>query len=258
MPWWSAQDYVPVLERRARALLAARKLAAKNQAQLAPIETSGRTIASTFWGKAWCENLKSYSDFESRLPRGRTYVRNGSVVDLKIEPGSIVAMVSGSDLYRIAIAIKPLPAARWKTVRSKCSGQIGSLVELLQARLSHGVMEIVTEPGSGLFPTPKEIQMDCSCPDWAEMCKHVAAVLYGVGNRLDQQPELLFKLRQVDHLELIANLAIPAKKPARKKTIAGKDLSQVFGIELDAPSKARKPAKPKRPAPLLAPRLRKR
>ena len=234
--WWRFKPYVSVAKRRANALRHVKKLAKKGKTIL-PVEIAGRTITSTFWGKAWCDNLESYSDFSNRLPRGRTYVRNGSVVDLQIEPGQVTSLVSGSSLYRITIKIKPLAATSWKSVRSQCGGQIGSLVELLQGKLSKSVMEIVTQRDGGMFPAPKEIEMSCSCPDWAGMCKHVAATLYGVGNRLDHQPELLFKLRQVDHLELIAQAASSIAKPTtgRKKTIAADQLADVFGIELESP-----------------------
>ena len=232
--WWSFRPYVSAAQRRANAAREVKKLAKKGRTIL-PVEIAGRRIASTFWGKAWCENLESYSDFSNRLPRGRTYVRNGSVVDLQIEAGKITALVSGSSLYQVAIRIKPLADDRWKTVKSRCGGQIGSLVELLQGKLSGSVMEIVTGRDCGLFPAPKEIEMSCSCPDWAGMCKHVAAALYGVGNRLDQKPELLFVLRKVDHLDLISQAASPLVKPkaSRKKTIAVAELSDVFGIELE-------------------------
>jgi uncharacterized Zn finger protein len=248
--WFTYRPYVSVAKRQANALREVKKLAKKGHAVL-PVEIGGREIASTFWGKAWCDNLESYSDFSNRLPRGRTYVRNGSVVDLQIEPGKVTSLVSGSSLYRITIKIKPLAASCWKNVKSQCGGQIGSLVELLQGKLSSGVMSIVTGRNGGLFPAPAEIEMSCSCPDWAGMCKHVAATLYGVGNRLDDQPELLFRLRQVDHLELIAQAAapIPPRDNAAKKTIAADQLADVFGIELEAPAKAQKvttTAKPKR------------
>ena len=182
-------------------------------------------------------HLESYSDFSNRLPRGRTYARNGSVVDLQIEPGKVTSLVSGSSLYRITIKIKPLAGKCWNSVKSQCGGQIGSMVELLQGKLSKDVMGIVTRRDGGMFPTPREIEMSCSCPDYAGMCKHVAATLYGIGNRLDHQPELLFKLRQVDHLELIAQAANPIAKPKtpRKKTIAADQLADVFGIELEGP-----------------------
>jgi uncharacterized Zn finger protein len=233
MRWDDYAPYVSVAQRRAGALREVQKLARKGR-QLSPVKVAGRAIASTFWGKAWCDNLESYSDFSNRLPRGRTYVRNGSVVDLRVEAGEVTALVSGSRLYRITIGIHPLAAPRWDEIKTQCGGQIGSLVELLQGRLSHSVMQIVTCHGKGLFPSPKEIQMSCSCPDWADMCKHVAATLYGIGNRLDREPELLFKLRAVDHLELIAQAGSPVARPAAgRKTIAADRLADVFGIDLE-------------------------
>src|SRR4051812_24365549 len=175
--------YVPVAERRRKAEREMERLRKKGH-PIAPVTIEGRTIARTFWGKAWCDNLESYSDYENRLPRGRTYVRNGSVVDLQIEPGKVRALVSGSEIYEVSIDIDPLPARQWAAIKSRCAGQIGSLVELLQGKLSKGVIEIVTDHDGGLFPRPREIHMSCSCPDWAGMCKHIAAVLYGVGARL--------------------------------------------------------------------------
>ena len=220
-----------------------------------PIVISGRVIAKTFWGKAWCENLESYSDFENRLPRGRTYARNGSVVHLEIQPGRISARVSGSELYAVEITISSLADSHWKCVKGQCAGQIGSLVELLQGRLSKSVMDVVTQRGGGLFPKPAEITMKCSCPDWAGMCKHVAAVMYGVGTRLDNKPELLFVLRKVDHLELIAGAvdsadAVGTGNSRGKKSIAAGDLADVFGIEMaeaEVPTEAA-PAIAKTPA----------
>ncbi len=231
---WGYRPYVPVAKRRANALREVRRMAAKGR-QVSPVEIAGRAIASTFWGKAWCDNLESYSDFSNRLPRGRTYVRNGSVVDLQIEPGKITSMVSGSSLYRIAIKVRPLAAPRWKKLKQQCGAGIGTVVELLQGRLSTSVMSVVTSRDCGLFPAPAEIEMSCSCPDWAGMCKHIAATLYGVGNRLDHEPQLLFKLRQVDHLDLIAQAGQPAPKlkGAGRKTIAKDQLADVFGIELE-------------------------
>jgi uncharacterized Zn finger protein len=236
---WGYRPYVPVARRRANALREVRRLAAKGT-QVSPVEIAGRAIASTFWGKAWCDNLESYSDFENRLPRGRTYVRNGSVVDLQIETGKITSMVSGSSLYRIVIQIRPLAAPRWKKLKQQCGAGIGTVVELLQGRLSTSVMSVVTSRDCGLFPAPADIEMSCSCPDWAGMCKHVAATLYGVGNRLDREPQLLFKLRQVDHLELIAQAgqSAPKLKSKGRKTIAREQLADVFGIELETECEA--------------------
>jgi len=251
MSYWGFgfRPYVSVAKRQANARREVEKLKKKGQI-ITPVKPEGRKIATTFWGKAWCDNLESYSDFSNRLPRGRSYIRNGSVVDLQIEPGKVTALVIGSELYEIAINIKPLENKVWQCIRGQCAGQIGSLVELLQGRLSKGVMEVVTRQDGGLFPRPSEIKLDCSCPDWADMCKHVAAVLYGVGTLLDQQPDLLFTLRNVDHLELIAAAGAPPVNVAATAapTIASEELADVFGIELDVlpeqkPAEAASPVK---------------
>jgi uncharacterized Zn finger protein len=247
MGWYYGfKPYVPVAERRAKAAREIAKRTMKGKS-VRPVRIDGRTIASTFWGRAWCTNLESYSDFANRLPRGRTYVRNGSVVDLQIEKGRIKALVSGSELYEVRIDIAALPKSHWATLKGRCAGQIGSLVELLQGKLSNAVMEVVTDRDGGLFPKPREIEMRCSCPDYAGMCKHLAAVMYGVGNRLDASPELLFVLRAVDHTELIEQ-AIPAAPGGSghgAPTIAADELSAIFDIELgDAP-----PEKLTAPAP---------
>jgi len=209
----------------------------------------GRAIAKTFWGRAWCDNLERYSDFANRLPRGRTYVRNGSVVDLQIGAGEVKAYVSGSELYQVAVKVTPVSKKRWQSICADCAGAIDSLVELLQGRFSKGVMERLCQQGSGLFPSPKEITLSCSCPDWASMCKHVAAVLYGIGARLDRQPELLFKLHKVDEKELIAKagtgLPLGGKALAPEKTLGSADLSAIFGLEIaqttDAPAPSLNP-----------------
>jgi uncharacterized Zn finger protein len=229
--------YVPVAERRRRAM---KKMAAlrKKGIDVQPVAIEGRQIAKSFWGEAWCNHLESFSDFENRLPRGRTYVRNGSVCHLAIAKGAIEAKVAGSELYTVKINIKTLPGKKWQAIKGRCSGRIGSLLELLQGKLSDHIMEVVTDRQNGLFPLPKEISLKCSCPDWAVMCKHVAAVLYGVGARLDTKPELLFTLRGVNHEDLIqadAEKAV-AKATARGKSkrLAVSEIGEVFGIELDS------------------------
>src|SRR5205085_2379346 len=200
---WGWRPYVSVAQRQAEAMRKIAQLRKKGHV-VSPVEIEGRGIAATFWGKSWCTNLERYSDYANRLPRGRTYVRNGSVVDLQITKGEVAAMVAGSSLYRIKIAIAPVKAARWKSICRDCAGTVDSLVELLQGRLAKGVMDRVCREGDGLFPAPGEIKLSCSCPDWADMCKHVAAALYGVGARLDEKPQLLFVLRGVDENELLA------------------------------------------------------
>ena len=211
---WDYKPYVSVAVRRAQADKAAKK-AAKAGHAWSPVTVQGRSIAKTFWGKAWCDNLEAYSDFENRLPRGRTYVRNGSVVDLQIQPGKITARVTGSELYQIVIDITALPKAQWQALVQDCTGSIATLVELLQGKLSQAVMERMCKPQTGMFPAPRQIKMACSCPDWAGMCKHVAATLYGVGTRLDEEPQLLFTLRQVDAGDLLTAQAA-VSPPGRK------------------------------------------
>ncbi|OED36581.1 hypothetical protein AB833_26660 [Chromatiales bacterium (ex Bugula neritina AB1)] len=222
--------YVPVAERR-RAAAKMAKSEAKKGNKLLPISISGRAIATTFWGKAWCQHLEKFSDYANRLPRGRTYARNGSVIHLEIDTGKITAMVSGTSTYHINITIKPLPRKKWNALKSQCAGGIDSVLELLQGKLSNSIMQTMCDRDNGLFPSPKEISLDCDCPDWAALCKHLAAVMYGIGARLDESPELLFQLRGVDYQELIgAELAIDTSST---DTELGGDLDSIFGIELD-------------------------
>ena len=229
MEW---RRYVPVAERRAKARREMNKLRKKGK-DIQPIAIDGRVIARSFWGKRWCEHLESFSDYANRLPRGRTYVRNGSVCHLAIRTGRIDAIVSGSELYDVTIRIDKLKAAVWKSVKSRCSGQIGSMLELLQGRLSQQVMSVVTDRERGLFPRPGEIRFDCTCPDWASMCKHVASVLYGVGSRLDDRPESLFLLRGVDTEELIETEMTLPGDAATDDVLADDALAGIFGIDLD-------------------------
>jgi uncharacterized Zn finger protein len=230
------KPYVPVATRRRKAEREVQKRR-KQGHPMAPVVIKGRTIARTFWGKAWCDNLERYSDFSNRLPRGRAYVRNGLVVDLQVAPGAVTALVSGSALYTVAVTVSPLPKARWTSICRNCAGAIDSLVELLQGRFSNGVMEHLCREHTGLFPAPAEIAFSCSCPDWASMCKHVAAVLYGIGARLDERPELLFKLRTVDEKDLIAKsgrgLALAKTGPAAEKVLSHEGLSELFGLEME-------------------------
>jgi uncharacterized Zn finger protein len=239
MSWHGTwRPYVPVAKRRAKAAAYAARLAKKEKRTLSPVSIAGRKIASSFWGQAWCDNLEQYSDFANRLPRGRTYVRNGSVIDLQLSRGKIKSIVSGSEIYRIEIEIAVLKKALWNRLKRDCSSAIDSLLDLLQGRFDQGVMQRLTQRNDGLFPQPREIKMRCSCPDWAGLCKHLAATLYGVGARLDAAPELLFTLRGVDHPELIgeavgaANLdrALEGRAGAQ---LVGADLREVFGIDIE-------------------------
>lgn len=223
--------YVTVAERREKALKQARKLEKRGRV-LEPVSLAGQRIANSFWGKAWCKNLESYMDFSNRLPRGRTYVRTGAVVDLRIGAGQIDALVAGSSLYEVAVRIEKLARKRWRAVIKNCAGHIDSVVGLLQGKLSGTVLQTLVDPDEGLFPTPKEIVFICSCPDAASMCKHIAAVLYGVGARLDMKPELFFKLRSVALEEMVAKSAV-RHAPRTKDALDAESLEGIFGIELD-------------------------
>lgn len=244
--------YVSVAKRQAKAkkAMAAQR---KKGVQIYPVEIEGRSIATTFWGKAWCHHLESLSDYSNRLPRGRTYVRNGSVCHLDIKKGAVEAYVSGSSLYHVNVTIAPLTQAKWGAIQQQCSGEIGSILELLQGKLSASVMAAVTHENDGLFPHSNEIQLRCNCPDSASMCKHLAAVMYGIGARLDQAPELLFILRGVNHQDLMATKLIISTETTDRKKVKG-NLAAIFDIDIDepvvpkrSPKKAAQPEQIERP-----------
>jgi uncharacterized Zn finger protein len=228
------KPHVPAAARRQMADRTVAKMQKKGQT-LSPVTASRGAIAKSFWGRAWCRNLERYSDYSNRLPRGRTYLRNGSVIDLKIGPGEVTAQVMGTSLYRITVRIREVAGAHWQAIARDCARSIDTLVELLEGQLSTSVMERITRPGTGLFPLPTEISFSCSCPDSAAMCKHVAATLYGIGARLDSAPELLFGLRKVDAKELIARAGeggTPVQKlPGAGRILDSSKLADVFGID---------------------------
>jgi uncharacterized Zn finger protein len=204
---------------------------------ISPVSIEGNKIAKTWWGVSWCKNLERYADFENRIGRGRSYVKNGLVLDMRIEEGTIEALVSGSSVYSVTVDIDELPAKKWKAVAQQCAQRIDSLAALAEGRFPEELGEIFMQQGKGLFPSPKEIHMDCSCPDWATMCKHVAATLYAVGAKLDTEPLLFFTLRGIDPSELIKrsvdekmkSLLANANKKSRR-VIADKDIGRIFGV----------------------------
>ena len=257
------RPYVSVAQRRANALREMNKLRKKG-AVIEPVQIEGRTIARSFWGKGWCTHLESFGDYSNRLPRGRTYARNGSVCHLHIAKGQVEAIVSGSELYDIQVTITPLKKARWEKLKKQCTGKIGSLIELLQGKLSDEIMGIVTDRKEGMFPQPGEISYQCNCPDWAGMCKHIAAVIYGIGARLDTKPELLFQLRGIDHQELITadaatgTITGSGSKRSRRRAWQARSSATCLGSILRIvqrgpaspnPPKRRPPKKPQRKRP---------
>lgn len=255
MSYFQWAPYVSVATRRRNAERQLANLKKRGEA-VAPVKIEGRIIAKSFWGKSWCSNLERYSDYANRLPRGRSYVSNGSVLDLQIAKGGVTAMVAGSALYKVKASIAPVKANRWQAICRDCAGTINSLVELLQGRLAKGVMDRVCREGDGLFPAPSEIKLSCSCPDWADMCKHVSAVLYGIGARLDQTPQLLFVLRGVDENELLAgagsDLPLATSAQSKAKVLDETDMAALFGLEMadntdTRIAAARKPARTSAP-----------
>ncbi|MDR0670848.1 MAG: hypothetical protein LBF64_00885 [Oscillospiraceae bacterium] len=236
MSYFGWGEYVPVAKKREQAQKLIAKLKKKNP-NLSPVVIEGKKITTTWWGKAWCDNLTSYQDYANRLPRGSAYVKNGYVVDLQINGGDITAKVNGSDLYDIKIKIDPLDEEKWAKIVKKVANRIGSIAELAEGKFSQELADVFMRKGDGLFPSPRQIHMDCDCPDWAGMCKHLAAVMYGVGNRLDSAPLLFFQMRGIDPSELIkksvdekmANLLKNSKKRS-KRVIKDADIERLFGI----------------------------
>jgi uncharacterized Zn finger protein len=233
--------YVTVGEKRAKAKKKLEQMKKKHP-DIHPVLLEGRTIARTWWAKSWNYNLERYADYSNRIGRGRTYVRHGAVLDLRIDAGRVESLVQGSRSkpYSVNIGIKPLNKKIRRDIQAACEGKLDSLQALLAGEFPEALREIFMARDRGLFPSPKEIEFRCSCPDWAYMCKHVAATLYGIGARLDEEPALFFKLRQVEMKNLIARavkdkthkLLRKAGKKS-KRVIAESDLAGVFGIEMD-------------------------
>ncbi len=249
--------YVSVGEKAAKSARKLEQLRKKNP-DIRPILIEGRAIARTWWGKSWNINLEGYADYSNRIGRGRSYVRHGAVLDLRIEPGKVESLVQGSRArpYKVTVKIKPIEKRIWRNIVSACEGRLESLERLLAGKFPKALGEIFMARGKGLFPSPEEIEFDCSCPDWAYMCKHVAAALYGIGARLDQDPGLFFKLRKAAIKDLVARavkdksrkLLTKAGKKG-KRVIPEADVGDLFGIDMeDAPVPAGKKARAKGPA----------
>jgi uncharacterized Zn finger protein len=239
--YYGYHEYITVAEKRLKAQNMLKKLQKKNPG-IKPITLTGKTLAETWWGKAWNKNLEKYADYENRIGRGRSYVRNDSVLDLQIKPGEVTSLVQGTRAkpYSIVVKIDNISNNIWKKIRTECEGKIESLQELLEGKFPKALSEIFVEQGHGLFPSPKEIKFQCSCPDWASMCKHVAATLYGIGTRLDKEPKQFFELRNAKMNDLITQAVKEKSKKmlekAKKKTsrvIEDKDIAGVFGVNLN-------------------------
>lgn len=241
MGYWGFPKYVSVSEKKAKAARKLKELFKKNP-NMKPVVLEGSAIARTWWGKAWNLNLERYADYSNRIGRGRSYIRHGAVLDLQIDQGEVNAMVQGSAAkpYSVSIKIQTLKKETWHKIKTACEGTLESFHELLAGNFPKALGEIFTSRDSGMFPAPREIKFSCSCPDWAGMCKHVAATLYGVGARLDEDPKLFFRLRDAEIGELIKQAVADRaekllEKAARKsgRIIEDTELSSVFGIDFE-------------------------
>jgi len=241
MSYFRFPKYVSVDEKKAKAKRKLKQLQKKNS-NIQPVVIEGSQLTTTWWGKSWNQNLTKYADYSNRVGRGRSYLRHGAVLDLKINEGKVNALVQGSrsQPYSVSISIDKIVENKWKTIKKECEGKIESLQELLQGKFPKALAQLFTSKEQGLFPSPKEINFSCSCPDWAYMCKHVAAVLFGIGTRLDEDPMLFFKLRGVEVEDLVAqavkdntNKLLEKAKKKSSKVIDDINISDVFGIQLD-------------------------
>jgi len=266
MSYWGYAPYVSVAKKKARAEKKLKELRKKNP-DIHPVIVEGRTLARSWWAKSWNTNLERYADYDNRLDRGKSYLRHGAVLDLRIMAGKVQAMVLGTAAtpYKIVVDIQPIGKPQWQEMKKQCEGHLKSLQELLAGKFSKTLGEIFFDKKTGLFPDPKTITFQCSCPDWASMCKHVAAVLYGVGARFDEDPTLFFTLRGVEMSELVADAVsdrtdelLRKTKEKSAKVIDDAELSALFGIDMDIKpdfvEKAESPKRRKRTSCKTAPR----
>lgn len=249
--WNYYPPYVSVAEKKARNEKMYAKLVRKNPG-LKPVFLDGSAIARTFWGKAWCSNVESYQDYSNRLPRGRSYVRSNAVLDLRITRGQVNALVAGSSSkpYSVSVRIAELPEDKWAALKAECTGRISSLISLIQGKLPDEILEKFCHRDTGLFPSPAEIHTSCSCPDSAGLCKHLAAVFYAIGSRLDEMPELFFTLRGIDPAGLIGSGLVDSLTSGANPEIASENIGNIFGIEFDAPDEHPAPVPAEKPEPV--------
>lgn len=238
MSYYGYPEYITVAEKKAKAERSLKKLQ-KSHPDIKPVILEGRTLAKSWWGKAWNLNLESYADYRNRIDRGKSYLRCNAVLDLRISPGTVVAKVQGSRAkpYDTVIRIDTLGTIKWREISELCNHRIDTLEQLIEGKFPKELEILFTDKWYSMFPSPKEIHFDCSCPDYASMCKHVAAVLYGIGARLDENPLLFFELRDIDGQELIRKsmeqrIESMLKNAGRKskRGIAAKDIPGIFGL----------------------------
>ncbi len=227
---WNSEEVADAKERVAREI--ARRRGRGEALAVVEAPAGSRKLVTSAWGPGWCRHLESFSVYEGRLPRGRSLLRNGKVMDLAVEPGRVTAVVAAAELFDVDISVKPLDPEHWAELRERCAGRVGSLLDLLAGQLGDEVMAVLTDRETGLFPQPGEIRFRCGCPDEADLCPHAAAALYGVGVRLDTEPALLFTLRAVEMTELLSAAQASVDDGAGSAGLAGEDLGNLFGIDL--------------------------
>jgi len=232
---WEQYRYKPKVPKNPTAQI--EKLRKKNP-DIKPVFIEGK-LAKTWWAQAWNRNLESYADFSNRIGRGRSYVRSGAVIDLSILSGEVRALVQGSRVkpYDVVVMINPLLQKDWDNITKQCSRKIANLDDLASGKFPLELMELFTSKGKGLFPSPREIKFSCSCPDWASMCKHVAATLYGIGARFDEDPTLFFTLRDIEFSELLKKsvnekMSSMLKNAGKQttRTLIDVDTYKLFGV----------------------------
>ena len=227
------------------------------------IKLHSKSISNTWWGQEWCKTINVYADYENRLSRGKTYLRQERVQDLTIEDNTITAKVKGkwSDYYNVTIKIRELPRSKSNIIIKKIS-ELGSI---LKGSIPEDCRFLFSIGELGLFPTKDDLIYTCDCPDscggliygsnWnsakeicevdpnnAMLCKHVAAVLYSVGSILDKEPLIIFQLRGINVTKYISeeivaqtnNLLVGLYQRKEEERVIDKSLiSDVFGIDFD-------------------------
>ena len=232
--YWSDETVYsqPTIEELRQRVKMTSQAAAKKNKDYAPVPPiKGRNICQSWWGQAWCRNLEQYADYESRLDRGKRYVKTGTVIDLKIKKGKVEARVQGTRRapYKVEIRISPLSEENCQKIIEKCGRRIENMESLIKGEFPMDLQELFTGK-DGLFPTPREISFSCSCPDWALMCKHVAAAMYGIGVRLDENPFYFFDRFINVALESKVESMLRNAEKSSDRIIEDADLTALFGV----------------------------
>ncbi len=231
--YYNFPRYVSVAEKEATARKVIESLKKKGIDAQPVLPFKGR-IASSFWGKCWCDCMESYADYENRLDRGKSYLRHGTVCHLVIDRGKVNAVVSGSSPYNVSVVIDEIEQSRINKLEKLVKGKVSSQLDLLLGKFPKEIQEVIGAPYTGIIPFPKEIKFTCSCPDIASMCKHVAAVLYAIGRRIDSEPGLLFTLRGLPP-DVLCSMAADVNLEAdggEEALTENMDLGNLLGIDL--------------------------